>query len=206
MDESVDPRSRPRLADRSNAALPRTQAEVVSHSRQHVMEGPTRMSQEPKYLSQGINFLGFLSRQLGDLTGKSALAHELIQNADDAKDESGRLSATRATFDITDDALIVSNDAVFREIDFSRIRDVAGGSKRDESGDRTTGAFGIGFIAVYQVTDRPEIHSAGRVWRLSPDKPEDQRIQEWFDSQSPKTREPCSVSLGPLRNPLFGRN
>lgn len=139
------------------------------------------MSQQPNYLSQGVNFLGFLSQQLGDLAGKSTLAHELIQNADDAKDESGKLAATRITFDITDAALVVSNDSVFREIDFDRIRDVAGGSKRTESGDRTTGAFGVGFISVYQVTDRPEIRSTGRVWLLTPDQPEDQRIKEWLD-------------------------
>ena len=137
------------------------------------------MAQQPTYLSQGVNYLGFLSQQLGDLSGKTTLAHELIQNADDAKDDDGRLSATRITFNVTDTALVVSNDAVFREIDFERMRDVAGGSKRGESGDRTTGAFGVGFISVYQVTDRPEIHSAGRTWILSPDSPEDKRIEEW---------------------------
>ena len=135
-------------------------------------------SQQPTYLSQGVHYLGFLSQQLGDLAGKTTLANELIQNADDAKDDLGRLSATRITFDITDTALIVSNDAVFREIDFDRMRDVASGSKRGESGDRTTGAFGVGFISVYQITDRPEIHSAGRTWILRPDNPEERRIEQ----------------------------
>ena len=138
-------------------------------------------SQEPTYLPQGVNYLGFLSQQLGDLAGQTTLAHELIQNADDAKDDSGRLSATRITFDITDTALIVSNDAVFREIDFDRMRDVASGSKRGEPGDRTTGAFGVGFISVYQITDRPEIHSAGQTWILRPDNPEDKRIEQRKD-------------------------
>ena len=139
-------------------------------------------SQQPTYLSQGVNHLGFLSKQLGDLAGMTTLAHELIQNADDAKDDSGRLSATRITFDVTDQALVVSNDAVFREIDFERMRDVASGSKRGESGDRTTGAFGVGFISVYQITDRPEIRSAGRIWILRPDNPEDRtRIKQWMD-------------------------
>ena len=138
-------------------------------------------SQEPTYLSQGVNYLGFIVQQLGDLRGKTTLAHELIQNADDAKDDSGRLSATRIAFDVTDDALSVSNDAVFRETDFERMRELAGGSKRAEAGDRTTGAFGVGFISVYQVTDRPEIHSAGRCWTLRPDYPEEQRIEERRD-------------------------
>ena len=149
-------------------------------------------SQDPTYLSQGVNYLGFLAKELGDLRGKTTLAHELIQNADDAKDESGNFSATSIAFDIRDDSLIVTNDAVFREIDFNRIRDLAGGSKRREAGERTTGAFGVGFISVYQVTDRPEIHSAGRRWRLMPDNPEKERIAEWPDP-----------SLTPSRGTLF---
>ena len=139
------------------------------------------MAQQPTYLSQGVNYLGFLSQQLGDLAGKTTLAHELIQNADDAKDDDGRLSATRITFDVTDSALVVSNDAVFRGIDFERMRDVASGLKRDESGDRTTGAFGVGFISVYQVTDGPELHSAGRTWIMRPDEPEERRIEQRED-------------------------
>ena len=30
-------------------------------------------TQEPTYLSQGVNYLGFLSQQLGDLAGKTTL-------------------------------------------------------------------------------------------------------------------------------------
>ena len=138
-------------------------------------------NQQPSYLSQSVSYLGFLSQQLGDLTGKTVLAHELIQNADDAKDEAGNFTATRITFDVTDEALIVSNDAVFREEDFKRMRNVASGSKREEFGQSTTGMFGVGFISVYQVTDRPEIISAGRKWVLRPEFPEDQRIEEWED-------------------------
>lgn len=134
-----------------------------------------------KFIRMGVDYLGFLSKQLGDLRGIATLAYELIQNADDAKDESGALSATQITFDIKDEALIVSNDAVFREIDFERMQNVASGSKRGELGDRTTGAFGVGFISVYQVTDRPEIRSAGRRWILRPNKREDKRIRQDFD-------------------------
>ena len=149
-------------------------------------------SPDPTYLSQGVNYLGFLAKELGDLRGKATLAHELIQNADDAKDESGNFSATNIAFDVRDDALVVTNDAVFREMDFNRIRDLAGGSKRSEAGERTTGAFGVGFISVYQVTDRPEIHSAGRRWTLIPDNPEKERIEVLADP-----------SLTPSRGTLF---
>ena len=142
------------------------------------------MNQEPTHLPYGVNFLGFLSQQLGDLSDITTLAHEFIQNADDAKDEKGRLSATRISFDFRDDALEVSNDASFRDSDFERISDVASGSKRSEGGDRTTGAFGIGFVSAYQITDRPEIHSAGRILIFKPDNSEiDQRLNSSTTSE-----------------------
>ena len=142
------------------------------------------MNQEPTHLPYGVNFLGFLSQQLGDLSGITTLAHEFIQNADDAKDEKGSLSATRICFDFRDDALEVSNDASFRDSDFKRISDVASGSKRSEAGDRTTGTFGIGFVSAYQITDRPEIHSAGRILIFKPDNSEiDQRLNSSTTSE-----------------------
>ena len=145
-------------------------------------------SEEPTYLSQGISYLGFLAQQLGDLRGKATLAHELIQNADDAKDDYGNLSATIISFDVTNDALIVSNDAVFREADFDRMRELASGSKRRESGDRTTGVFGVGFISVYQITDRPEIHSAGRRWIFRPENNKGQQIRQTMDPSVTKDK------------------
>ena len=138
-------------------------------------------SQQSRYLRQSVDYLGFLSKQLGDLRGITSLAHELIQNADDAKDDDENLAATHISFDFRDDALIVSNNAAFRESDFEHIQDVASGTKRYEPGARTTGAFGVGFISVYQITDEPEIHSAGRRWTLRPDETEYQRIEELKD-------------------------
>ena len=90
--------------------------------------------------------------------------------------------------------MVVSNDAFFREVDFERMQDVAGGSKRSEDGDRTTGAFGIGFISVYQITDRPEIRSAGQHWILRPDENEDFRIAE-YDDPSMTTDKGTSFKL-----------
>ena len=52
-------------------------------------------SQQPQFLSQSVNYLGFLAQQLGDLTGKTTLAHELIQDTRDTKDDSGRLAGIR---------------------------------------------------------------------------------------------------------------
>lgn len=136
------------------------------------------MRDEFTYKPQDVSYLGFLEAQLRDMQGIDTLAYELIQNADDAPEEAnGRFPApTTLCFDVTDGALIVNNDGRFRPLDFTRLQTVAGGGKRQESG--VTGAFGLGFLAVYQVTDRPEIFSSGRHWTIQPDAPADQRIIE----------------------------
>lgn len=139
--------------------------------------------QEPTYLSQGIDYLGFLNAKLRDLRGWGTLANELIQNADDAE------GATQIVFDVRDDGLVVENDGRFtdcgvveagecpdeRSCDFHAFRSVAGGHKREV--EDTTGAFGIGFIAVYQVTDRPVLQSGRHRWEICPGATEDRRIR-----------------------------
>src|SRR5690242_12581607 len=100
---------------------------------------------EIKTRSQSIDFLGFLRSQLSGLQGIPTLCYELIQNADDVKDDLGNKGAERITFDVCDDALWVENDGVFRQIDFDRMQRVSWGNKREE--ENTTGAFGIGFIS-----------------------------------------------------------
>lgn len=124
------------------------------------------MSTEPRYRSQTVDYLGFLQTQLRDLRGIPTLVYELIQNADDVLDDQGRPAASWIKFDICDDVLIVENDGVFREKDFNSMTTIGKGDKREEEG--TTGAFGIGFISVYQVTDCPEILSSGQHWRIRP--------------------------------------
>lgn len=140
-------------------------------------------------LSRGIDYLGDLGAKLRDLQGDRTLAHELIQNADDAP------TASWMCFDVTQEALVVDNDGTFSDCkaveapecpwkhdpklgyrcDFHRIRNIASGDKRAEP--NTTGAFGIGFLTVYQITDSPEILSSGRHWRLHEERPEDERIE-----------------------------
>ena len=140
------------------------------------------------YLSQGVDYLGFLNAKLRDLKGWATLANELIQNADDAS------GATRIALDLTDDAMTVSNDAQFTDCgavikpqcawdiagdgrkccDFHAFRRVASGHKRQE--EDTTGAFGIGFISVYQITDRPSLRSGRWHWKLNPEASEGERI------------------------------
>jgi len=121
-------------------------------------------------LGKDSDYLEDLARILENLGGLDTLVQELIQNADDA-------GASRMTFDIGKDALVVDNDATFSDCgdqrartcrwraagdkpcDLHAFRRLSGASKRGRLG--TTGAFGIGFTAVYQITDRPELISAG---------------------------------------------
>lgn len=60
------------------------------------------------FLSQGIDYLGFLDAKLRDLQGYATLAHELIQNADDAQ-------AASMSFDVRDEALVVENTSTFSD-------------------------------------------------------------------------------------------
>lgn len=138
-----------------------------------------------KYLSRGTDHVQNIGSKLRDLQGYGSLLSELVQNADDVPD------ASLIRFDVRQDALHVENDGVFsdcgeddddcpwreeknRLCDFHRFRKFASGDKRNEAG--TTGAFGIGFVAVYQITDRPELISNGRHWIIREDEPEDERI------------------------------
>ncbi len=131
-----------------------------------------------KTYDRDIDYLGEIGRILRDLTGYSTLAYELIQNADDDR------RATRLAFDVRDDALIVQHDGVFSDCgdqevppnqcpsylatgdrcDLHSFRRVGGANKTQR--EETTGAFGIGFTAVYQVTDRPELATAGHHWYI----------------------------------------
>ena len=138
---------------------------------------------------RGMNYLSNLGRMIRDLTGFATLAFELVQNADDA-------GAASLCFDVRDDALVVFNDAVFsncgdqdlapdeclmlsaegHKCDFHSFCDVGGGDKQDR--DDTTGAFGIGFTAVYQIADTAELISNGLHWLINEVEPEHKRIRE----------------------------
>jgi hypothetical protein len=73
---------------------------------------------------------------------------------------------------------------------------VSGADKRLR--EDTTGAFGIGFTAVYQVTDRPEIMSGIRHWTVDETAPEDERIaQDLLESP----REGTQIILPWARDP-----
>lgn len=139
------------------------------------------------FLSREVDYLNVLSSALRNLQGYHTLIHEMIQNADDAK------NASEMVFDIYPDALIVDNNGSFTDCgkveestcpwkiqhgyrcDFHRLRMVMSGDKRAEND--TTGAFGIGFTVVYQITDNPELISSGRHWILHEEKLANERIK-----------------------------
>ena len=141
---------------------------------------------EPHTLSRSSDHLGNLANILKDLGGGGTLLHELTQNANDAE-------ADRITFTTSREELTVWNSAVFtdcerqdlkrcpwkvdegrRSCDLHSFRQVAGRHKADDA--RTTGAFGVGFTAVYQVTDHPEVLTARRHLILDESRDENQRI------------------------------
>src|SRR4051794_5753381 len=113
-------------------------------------------------LGKDSDYLEDLARILENLIGYGTLAQELIQNAEDAK-------ASTMAFDVREEALVVDNDARFsdcgdqparrcpwavagrRPCDLHAFRRLSGATKRGDS--ETIGAFGIGFTAVYQITD-----------------------------------------------------
>jgi uncharacterized protein DUF3883 len=136
-----------------------------------------------RFRQRGFHYLGNLGSKLADLQGYATLAQELVQNADDV----GNAGFLR--FDVRNEALVVDNGGVFRSCgqlelpdcpwledperepkqrrrcDFHRFAWIGSGDKRLE--DDTTGAFGIGFLTVYQITDAPELFSAGQHWILN---------------------------------------
>lgn len=163
-------------------------------------------------LSRGWDHLGNIERTLGDLQGGRTAIHELIQNADDAP------GATRMRFRVAPDCLEVWNDGVFERCgdvtsvecawlgerkhrcDFHSFRKTASGDKRNRPG--TTGAFGVGFTAVYQFTDRPELLSNGEHWIVEETAPETERIKRHpagTDVDGTTFRLPWAFEASPFR-------
>lgn len=145
-----------------------------------------KMDFQPQSSLSGVytaNLLGNIRTHLAGLQGFDVMALELIQNADDAE-------AEEIIFDITSEGLVVTNSGNFsycgdlsREqcrhfeedgysCDFHRIVDVGSGGKLANS--ENIGRFGIGFVSTYQITDHPEVSSAGIKLILHPES------RQWF--------------------------
>ena len=107
-----------------------------------------------------------LSRLLEDYTDGFAVPKELVQNADDAGATEVRFLYDERTHEdamtcLIDEgmkhcqgpALWVYNDAEFRDEDFTNITKLNGATKESEA--EKIGKFGLGFNAVYNLTDVP---------------------------------------------------
>jgi hypothetical protein len=143
---------------------------------------PAVSEQKRRTLSKSSDYLDTLATTLRDLGGTTTIPHELTQNADDSG------NATTIRFIVTSDALTVWNDGTFtdcgedgdkcpwpRRCDLHAFRRFAGRSKASDAA--TTGAFGVGFTSVYQITDAPELLYGDEHWILDETAQEDQRLQ-----------------------------
>ena len=109
----------------------------------------------------------------GGFSFGGAVIKELIQNADDAgaselvvaldeRNGEGLPRECRGEYGpLLEPALLIRNDARFRQDDFTAICEVAGGHKR--LSPTAAGRFGIGFNSVYCLTDTPVLFSGREV-------------------------------------------
>ena len=146
----------------------------IPNSTAELLLVPTLMNRmlEPDELEIGEEFgqeeklTRRLSRLLEDYTDGFAVPKELVQNADDAGatevrflyDERTNEDAMTCLIDegmrhCQGPALWVYNDAEFQDNDFTNITKLNGASKKQDTGK--IGKFGLGFNAVYNLTDVP---------------------------------------------------
>ncbi|HUY50596.1 MAG TPA: DUF3883 domain-containing protein [Streptosporangiaceae bacterium] len=165
-------------------------------------------------LSKSSDYLDALATTLRDLGGPTTIPHELTQNADDAG------NATTIRFAVSDNALTVWNDGTFsdcgedgdrcpcsKRCDLHAFRQFAGRTKASDA--TTTGAFGVGFTSVYQITDTPELLYADEHWILNEMAPEGERLRA-CNGQCGRTHGepgttfvlPWARSASPLRHAL----
>ena len=146
----------------------------IPNSTAELLRVPTLMNRmlEPDELDFGEEFgqeeklTRRLSRLLEDYSDGFAVPKELVQNADDAGatevrflyDERTNQDAMTCLIDeemkhCQGPALWAYNDAEFRDEDFTNITKLNGATKEQES--EKIGKFGLGFNAVYNLTDVP---------------------------------------------------
>ena len=175
---------------------------------------PAVSKQKRRALSKSSDYLDALAATLRDLGGATTIPHELTQNADDSG------NATTIRFTVTGDAFTVWNDGTFtdcredgdncpwpKRCDLHAFRRFAGRTKAADAS--TTGAFGVGFTSVYQITDAPELLYDDEHWILDETAQEDQRLRP-CDGQCARTHGgpgttfvlPWARAASPLREKL----
>ncbi|XP_069136653.1 sacsin-like [Argopecten irradians] len=111
-----------------------------------------------------------IKKILDDFPCDEGIMKELLQNADDAQATELKFiidSTHHSTEKVFDDkweplqgpALLVYNDSMFSASDIKGIQDLGIGSKGEDS--TKTGQYGVGFNAVYHLTDAPSFLTKG---------------------------------------------
>eukprot|EP00794_Sanderia_malayensis_P013906 gene13906-15355_t len=148
-----------------------------------------------------------INRILTDYGDGSAIFKELIQNADDAcatevkflyderlnKDRRKHL-IHRCMSDFQGPALWAYNDATFSKEDFENIVKISGATK-EEKRDKI-GKFGLGFNAVYNITDVPSFVSDNQLVIFDP------HTTNLADAITNKSKPGVKIRLGPERDHL----
>ena len=119
---------------------------------------------------QGEPLTTRLRNLLDDYSDGFAVLKEIIQNADDAGatevrflyDERKNENHRQSLFDpgmkeLQGPALFAYNDAAFSDKDFENIIKLGGATKKEDT--EKVGRFGLGFNAVYNLTDAPSFYS-----------------------------------------------
>ncbi|XP_060607762.1 sacsin-like [Ruditapes philippinarum] len=117
---------------------------------------------------QNESLITRLTGILEDYPCDSSIMKELLQNADDASATEIFFIKNYVTYDnekifgkedLQGPSLCVFNNSYFTEDDFNGIRNLGVGSKREDPSK--TGQYGIGFNAVYHLTDTPSFLTKG---------------------------------------------
>ena len=108
----------------------------------------------------GRNSKGWRDRLLTELyDDRTHFLYELLQNAEDALERrNGRATRQQVRFTLTNDSVRFSHFGdPFTTRDVEGVCGIAFSTKADDP--TAIGRFGMGFKSVYEVTERPEIHS-----------------------------------------------
>ena len=106
--------------------------------------------------------LGIIEELISGYSGNETIIRELLQNAQDAGKNDKFIE-----FRLNQDRMIVRHNAApFNESNWKSITRIASRDKKKRL--EQIGAFGIGFVSVYQITDHPEIRSGGQRLVLNP--------------------------------------
>ncbi|TYQ30523.1 DUF3883 domain-containing protein [Pseudanabaena sp. UWO310] len=126
---------------------------------------------------QTVSLISTIKRLIRAYTGGLGIVKELIQNADDAEARTVQITLDWRNHHIDDlpepnmeqflqPALLIFNDAAFKEKDFDAIQKIGEGSKQTDL--TKAGRFGLGFNSVYHLTDYPSFASLDRIKFFDP--------------------------------------